>query len=381
MTSARNLASKYRPRHIDQVVGQEEVKVQISQLLKKKTLPTALLFAGPSGCGKTTTARIFASTVNCKTRDACGKCESCRMAMMDPPQHPDIHEHDSTTARGIDEVRAFLRQARFAPSFNGRVFIIDEVHAFTADAQKALLKLTEEPPENTVFALCTTEAHKLPVPLIGRCTRLNFTSVAPDEMAKHLIKVARKEGLDFTDLKKGKKGEDSAVAAKKLVRTVVELSEGRMRDSLFILESVIAMHKEGKFPTIHALMQAYLQKFDLSADHAAIKCVYSIYRGSVKSAISTVYDMQDNPRGLMHAARWLNDKMLCAALGQQVKFPGFGFKKLNELLTEKRCSVELPVILRVQAALNNAEWRMNSSSVPPHMVLSECIHSAFSAKD
>lgn len=126
MSSHRNLASKYRPRRIDAVVGQDEIKPQIRQLLKRKELPTALLFAGPSGCGKTTTARIFASTINCATKDACGKCESCRMAMSDPPQHPDIHEHDSTTARGIDEVRAFLNQARFAPQFNARVFILDE---------------------------------------------------------------------------------------------------------------------------------------------------------------------------------------------------------------------------------------------------------------
>lgn len=378
MSSSRNLASKYRPRRVDALVGQEEVKSQMRQLLARKTLPTALLFAGPSGCGKTTAARIFGSTVNCATRDACGKCESCKMSMTDPPTHPDIHEHDSTTARGIDEVRAFLGQARFAPAYNGRIFIIDEVHAFTADAKRALLKLTEEPPANTVFCLCTTEAHSLPVPLIGRCTRLNFTSINPSDMSKHLIHIARKEGLDFADLKsKGKSKEDSAVAAKKLIRTVVELSEGRMRDAVFILESIINMHRDGKFPTIRALMEAYLQKFDLSADHAAIKCLYSVYSGKIKTAISTVYDMQDNPRGLLHAARWLNDKMLCDALGQQVKFPGYGFKKLNELLNERKVTAELPAILRAQAALNNAEWRMNSSSVPPHMILSECVAGIF----
>lgn len=265
------------------------------------------------------------------------------------------------------------------PKGSRRSVLVKNCHAFSADAKRALLKLTEEPPSNTVFCLCTTEAHQLPVPLIGRCTRLNFTSVDGTEMAKHLVHVARKEGLDFSELKG--KDENSAAAAKALIRTVVELSEGRMRDSLFILESLIAMHKDGKFPSVQALKEAYLKKFDLSADHAAIKCLYSIYRGSVKGAISTVYDMQDNPRGLLHATRWLNDKMLCEALGQQVKFPGYGFRRLNKLLEEKGVSAEIGPILRAQAALNNAEWRMNSSSVPPHMVLSECVASIFLKKE
>jgi len=377
MASQRNLASKYRPRKIDAIVGQEEVQSQMRQLVKQKALPTALLFSGPSGCGKTTTARIFATTINCATRDACGKCDSCRKAMLDPPQHPDIHEHDSTTARGIDEVRAFLGQARFAPQTRARVFIIDEVHAFTADAKRALLKLTEEPPENTVFCLCTTEAHQLPVPLIGRCTRLNFRAIEASEMAKHLIHIARKEGLDFSELKDKEKDKQ---AAKKLIRTVVELSEGRMRDGVFILESVIAMHRDGKFPTIRALMEAYLKKFDLSADHAAIKCLYAIYSGKQAMAVSTVYDMQDNPRGMLHATRWLNDKVLCAKVGIPVKFPGFGYKKLAELMEDKQIKVSLDTVLATQAALNNAEWRMNSSSVPSHMILSECVGSVLSSK-
>lgn len=377
---SRNFAAKYRPRKIDQVVGQEDAKVLLRQLVAAKHLPTTLLFAGPSGCGKTTMARIYASTINCATKNACGKCESCKLAMQDPPQHPDIREIDSSDARGIDDIRTMKEHARFAPQFRARVFILDEVHGLAPAAKNALLKIAEEPPENTVLCLCTTEPHMLQIAMLGRGKRIPVAHIGPQDMSAHLVRVAAKEGLNFKDLsEKGVSAEDTKANIKKLIRTLMDLSEGRMRDALFLLENVVMMHRDGKFPTLKALVEAYLKEFDLTADHAAIKALYCLYSGNLKGAVGTAYDMQDNPRALLHAARWMNDRMLVQVLGKNVRFPGYAFKKLTNLLSSKQMTPSLTSALVVQEQLNAAEWRMNSSSVPPHMLLCEHFFKACTA--
>ena len=202
---------KYRPSRIADL-DLTEVKEMMTKLLsgvkdgKTDKLPHAWLFSGPRGTGKTSTARILAKVLNCEKRkgiEPCNECEMCRE--ISAGTAVDVIEIDAASNRGIDEIRELKEKIRLAPMRAAvKVYIIDEVHMLTTEAANALLKTLEEPPENTCFILCTTEAEKLPETVVSRCTRVVFRKPTPAEAVGSLERViegekikAKKEGLEM----------------------------------------------------------------------------------------------------------------------------------------------------------------------------------------
>jgi len=189
---------KYRPSKVTEL-DLPEVSDKIKSIILSDTDFQSLLFAGPKGSGKTSAARILAKAVNClkpKEAEACGKCDNC--LEIEKGNSLDIMEIDAASNRGIDDVRSLKENAYLSPiRLKKKIFIIDEVHMLTKEAFNALLKLIEEPPKNTLFILCTTDAQKIPETVLSRLLKVNFRKGKIEELKKSLEKIVKGEKIEI----------------------------------------------------------------------------------------------------------------------------------------------------------------------------------------
>lgn len=191
---------KYRPQKVADL-DLPEVSDKINSIISSETDFQSLLFAGPKGSGKTSAARIIAKAVNClkpKNGEACGKCENC--LEIEKGNSLDIIEIDAASNRGIDDVRGLKENAYLSPiRLKKKIFIIDEVHMLTKEAFNALLKIIEEPPKNTLFILCTTDAQKIPETVLSRLLRVNFRKGNEEDLERSLQKVIKGEKIEISE--------------------------------------------------------------------------------------------------------------------------------------------------------------------------------------
>jgi DNA polymerase-3 subunit gamma/tau len=198
----QSLYRKYRPQGPDDVIGQEHVVRALMGAMREDPprLAHAYLFCGPRGTGKTSTARILAKMVNCEkgpTAEPCGVCSQC--VAIREGTHLDVSEIDAASHGGVDDARELRERAPTAP-VQGRekVYILDEAQRLSREAFDALLKLFEEPPPNVRFVLATTEPHKMPATIVGRCQRFDFRRIGTEPLADLLLRIAEKETFTLT---------------------------------------------------------------------------------------------------------------------------------------------------------------------------------------
>ncbi|MBA3952618.1 MAG: DNA polymerase III subunit gamma/tau, partial [Rubrobacter sp.] len=192
-----SLYRKWRPRRMDQVVGQEPVVRTLRRAIETGRVAHAYLFSGPRGTGKTSTAKVLAMGLNCAsgpTAEPDGTCDSCRAIVNNSSL--DVVEMDAASNRGIDEIRDLRDRVNLAPVAGlTKVYIIDEVHMLTTEAFNALLKMLEEPPEHVVFVLATTEKHKVLPTIISRCQSFDFRRPSIETLVTKLGEISRAEGI------------------------------------------------------------------------------------------------------------------------------------------------------------------------------------------
>lgn len=152
---------EFRPSSLNEVFGQEHLKPILHRWINDLSqVPQSLLLHGPYGMGKTSIARILASKIASES---------------------DIHEMNAAAARGIDDVRAIAEDTVFSGLSGNKVYIIDELHMMTPQAQSALLKVIEEPQPGIYFMLCTTDYAKLLDTIRSRCTKLELRLLSESE--------------------------------------------------------------------------------------------------------------------------------------------------------------------------------------------------------
>lgn len=245
-----SLASRYRPRKIEDLVGQEESATRLKAIFARKVkLPGSLIFVGPTGLGKTTLARMVAGYLNCDTFSACGKCANCKAIRT--KSHPDVEEINFATERGIDELRAMIRRSRNKPRMGRlRIIIGDEAHNLTKQAGEGFLKPLEDPPPHTLWIIATSEPEKLPQTVLNRGMVFRLKRLTKDQVAGRVKYVAGKEGIKLK---------------KKVIGAIAESSGGHMRDALSILESVHAA-KMGGLKSVKSQIALALQGNSASED-------------------------------------------------------------------------------------------------------------------
>lgn len=225
------LYRKWRPSHFDDVCGQDHITSILKYEVANNKTTHAYLFCGSRGTGKTTCAKILSKAVNCEhpvNGNPCNTCPSC--LSVDSGTATDVYEMDAASNNGVDNIRDIRDEVLYTPSeLKNRVYIIDEVHMLSASAFNALLKTLEEPPENVIFILATTETQKIPATILSRCQRFDFRRIPTKIISDRLMYIAKEEGL--------KVEEDAAFL-------IAKLAQGGMRDAISMLELCSGEHEE-----------------------------------------------------------------------------------------------------------------------------------------
>ncbi len=220
------LYRSYRPEVFEEVLGQEHVIRILQNQVAADQVSHAYLFCGTRGTGKTTIARLLAKAVNCTGEGArpCGRCANCRSIM--EGSFMDLIEIDAASNNGVDNIRELRESVNYPPVVGRKkVYIMDEVHMLSPSAYNALLKTLEEPPENVMFILCTTEPEKLPATILSRCVRMDFRRVSEQALRSRLAEICSDRGISVDESGLG---------------LIAQAADGSVRDGLSILEQCIS---------------------------------------------------------------------------------------------------------------------------------------------
>lgn len=269
------LARKYRSQQFADIVGQQSVVKTLVNSIKLHRTHHAYVFSGSRGIGKTSIARIFSKALRCQNVKeekgllvTCNQCADCLEIMNGTSMN--VLEIDGASNNGVDSIREIRENVKFLPSSGQyKIYIIDEVHMLSNQAFNALLKTLEEPPEHVVFIFATTEAHKIPETILGRCQRFDFKRVTPIQIIDHLKNILSQENVEY---------EEAAL------HLIARAAEGSMRDALSLLDQVIS------FSGLKVTSQAVRESIGLMGFELVYKIFEALLKRDAKTALQLGQD-------------------------------------------------------------------------------------------
>ena len=274
------LYRKYRSQTFSQLVGQEIVAKTLKQAVEQEKISHAYLFSGPRGTGKTSVAKIFAKAMNCPNQvdgEPCNNCYICQAVTEGSLE--DVIEMDAASNNGVDEIREIRDKSTYAPSLaRYKVYIIDEVHMLSTGAFNALLKTLEEPTQNVVFILATTELHKIPATILSRVQRFEFKSIRTQDIKEHIYHILEKENIS---------------SEPEAVEIIARRAEGGMRDALSILDQALSLTQGNALTT--AISEEITGTISLSAldDYVA-----ALFQQDVPKALDSLNLLFENGKSM-----------------------------------------------------------------------------------
>ena len=255
------LARKYRPKNFDEVLGQETPISILESFIKNNSIPHALIFCGGRGIGKTSMARIFAKAINSEeiiNNPQVGED-------IDGGKSLDVIEIDAASNNGVDQIRDIIDISQYSSlKCKYKVFIIDEAHMLSKAAFNALLKTLEEPNDNTIFILATTEVEKIPITISSRCQLISFTNLNSTKIEDLVKNVCDSENINIDD---------------ESIKLLANEANGSARDSLSILELLSnSLNKDIKY-------KSAISKLGITPKETVYLISINILNGNIKESI------------------------------------------------------------------------------------------------
>jgi DNA polymerase-3 subunit gamma/tau len=349
------LYRKWRPQTFAEVAGQDAVTRTLRNAIASGNLAHAYLFCGPRGTGKTTLGRLLAKAANCDATsegEPCNKCESCLSFI--EGRAMDFIEQDAASHNSVDDVRQLRENVVLTPMAGRRkVYLLDEVHMLSTQAQNALLKTLEEPPAHIIFVLATTEAHKVTGTIVSRCQRFDLKRISLGGVTGRLATICEREGFSFDQ---------------ESLEEVARSSTGSLRDAINSLEQVVSYY--GPSPTAEQVKEALGLTMDARSGQFARATVIGDLSAALGVLAAVRDDGVDSKQFSGQVVQYLRGLLLVqAGVEQSLNLP----KEIAEELRAEAGDLPRNGVLRALRAFGGIDWGKErdgpGSSLPLELAL------------
>jgi len=350
---------RFRPATFDKVLGQSHIVRVLKRQIEANEVLHAYLFSGTRGTGKTTMARLLAKGVNCLAEGErpCGLCDNC--LSIRNGTFVDVVELDAASNNGVADVRELVGSVIYPPTVGRkRVFIIDEAHMLSNAANNAFLKTLEEPPENTVFILATTEPGKMLATIRSRCLGFEFKRVPAAVIAEGMKDIISELGIA---------ADDDALAL------IAGCADGSVRDALSILEQCVSLGKE------RLTRDDVLEAIGSAGDEAVSALACAVLAGDAKDALVGFNEMltagKDVRRVMEEWIDYLRSALLLKYLDKPEMILNRSIENIGEIrqrtadVDEKTLAAH---IVKLSKLYNESRWSAHPGILAEMLILELC---------